>query len=220
MENKNKLVDVVKQILTSSEVESTIHDYYTEEEKHSLYGNLLKNDIIGKMIFSCEEFSEVESIEIVDSPAFNIIESANRATCKEVSTLMLNEDTKFKGKIYIYSIQLSHENFDMNSFMNNGEDDILLTPTIYDQNTFTPRKGITLFFSPETAQDMSLPVCIYNKNGEKIETNKFKENMHKLLDKALDNSEKYKAKGFRKIIVRGYFPEKITSSNITVKVII
>ena len=217
MEKKNKLSDVVKQIITSNKIDSekSITNDSWSPEKYWLGGSILKNDIIGKLLFSCEEFSEVESIEIVDNPAFPLDGNAILT-----DTITLSEDTKFKGKIYIYSIQLSHENFDMNSLMDDSMDNILLTPCIYNPQTFTPKKGITLFFSPEAAQDMSVPVCIYTNNGYKIDVDRFKENMHKLLDKALQNPEEYKAKGFRKIMIRGYFPEKITSSNNTIKVII
>ena len=103
---------------------------------------------------------------------------------------------------------MSSECFDLNSFMLCGKDNILLTPILYDSNDFEPKKGITICFNPETAQDMSVPTCVYNKFGEQTFVNKFREHMHKLLDEGLDNQEKYKAKGFRKIMIRGYFPEK------------
>ena len=214
MENRNKLVSVIKEAFSPNNyIPKELDNYYGE--KYLLQSDILKNEFFGKKIFSCEEFSEVESIEIVDHACFNV-----EGATKTVGSIKISEGTRFKGKIYVYQIQLSPENYDMYSFMQAGQDNILLTPPVYSPNDFIGKQGITLFFNPETAQDMSVPVCVYNNKGERIEEDKFKKSMHKLLDKALDNREKYKAIGFRNIIIRGYFPEEPTKNGEAIKIII
>ena len=200
MEDKNKLAKVLTDIFKTYVLPENQLDYH-------LTPNDLKNSTIGREIFSCDEFSKVDSIEIVDAPCFILADDAIKSTVKQTVTFLATDETKFKGKIYIYSIGLTTEHYDMTSFTNVGEDNILITPLVYDEKSFVGKKGITLFFNPEVAQDLSVASHVYNSKGEKIQEDKFRKSMHRLLDKALDNTDKYKAKGFRKAIIRGYFPE-------------
>jgi hypothetical protein len=78
------------------------------------------------------------------------------------------------------------------------KDDICVTPLIYDPQDFTPRRGITIFFSPEVLQDANIT------NEEK-----FKESLVEKFKKALDNPDEYKAKEKRVILMRGLMNESV-----------
>jgi hypothetical protein len=105
----------------------------------------------------------------------------------------LYDDTKFKGKVYLYNLSLSPEVYDPNLLLNPVKNGAAIGPTMYDPMDFTPIKHILLTWNPEMAQDIS------GINKELT----FKNDIHKLLDDVLENPEEYKIKGERKILLRG-----------------
>ena len=174
-----------------------------------LTSDFLKNEKIAKKIFSCKEFSEVDSIEVISFP--NFILDGKVTTSK---TIMLRENTKFKRKLYIYSIDLTSELFDLSCFSNPTKDMASVSPIVYDQKDFTPIKAVSLFWSPEQLQDESAingKTIVFNNNGEKIEElnaeKKLRKRMHETLDKVLDNLNEYKSRGYRSVMIRGVFSD-------------
>jgi hypothetical protein len=150
----------------------------------------LKKDLepLKEELLKCEEFMFCDDIIFMDLPA-QIIDDTTYTS----QMFKLYDDTKFKGKVYLYNLSLSPEVYDPNLLLNPVKAGAAIGPTIYDPMDFTPRKHILLTWNPEMAQDM------VGINKELT----FKNDIHKLLDDVLENPEEYKVKGERKILLRG-----------------
>jgi len=170
----------LKELLTERFADNLAYptDQYLKKDLEPLKEELLK----------CEEFMFCDDIVFMDLPT-QIIDDTTYTS----QTFKLYDDTKFKGKVYLYNLSLTPEVYDPNLLLNPVKDGAAIGPTIYDPIEFTPRKHILLTWNPEMAQDM-------------IGVNKeltFKNDIHKLLDDVLENPEEYKVKGDRKILLRG-----------------
>jgi hypothetical protein len=170
----------LKELLTERFADNLAYptDQYLKKDLEPLKEELLK----------CEEFMFCDDIIFMDLPT-QIIEDTTYTS----QTFKLYDDTKFKGKVYLYNLSLTPEVYDPNLLLNPVKDGASIGPTIYDPIEFTPRKHILLTWNPEMAQDM-------------IGVNKeltFKNDIHKLLDDVLENPEEYKVKGEKKILLRG-----------------
>ena len=150
----------------------------------------LKKDLepLKEELLKCEEFMFCDDIIFMDLPA-QIIEDTTYTS----QTFKLYDDTKFKGKVYLYNLSLTPEVYDPNLLLNPVKNGASIGPTMYDPMDFTPIKHILLTWNPEMAQDIS------GINKELT----FKNDIHKLLDDVLENPEEYKIKGERKILLRG-----------------
>jgi hypothetical protein len=162
----------------------------------TIYGNRL--EIIKERILQSEEFSECEELIILKHPTVEL-----DGKVKLAETRKLGENQKFKGRCYLLSLALTPEMFDPNKIHTTVLDGACITPTLYDPQTFQPKKKIVLEFSPEMNQEQIL-------NGE--ETN-LRKRLHKTLDKILDNPENYQVKGEKGVIVRGFFEEVVTPTS-------
>lgn len=115
---------------------------------------------------------------------------------KAVQTMKLSEGSSFSGDVYIHSISLSPKLYDPKSYTRFTKEDAVVTPCIYDVETFIPHKYMILKWSPENAQDMST-----------LDGKDFRQYFHKLLDNVLDsiitNDDKYTIKSNRAIMIRG-----------------
>lgn len=170
----------LKELLTERFADNLAYptDQYLKKDLEPLKEELLK----------CEEFMFCDDIIFMDLPT-QIIEDTTYTS----QTFKLYDDTKFKGKVYLYNLSLTPEVYDPNLLLNPVKNGAAIGPTIYDPIEFTPRKHILLTWNPEMAQDM-------------IGVNKeltFKNDIHKLLDDVLENPEEYKVKGEKKILLRG-----------------
>ena len=170
----------LKELLTERFADNLAYptDQYLKKDLEPLKEELLK----------CEEFMFCDDIIFMDLPT-QIIEDATYAS----QTFKLYDDTKFKGKVYLYNLSLTPEVYDPNLLLNPVKNGASIGPTIYDPIEFTPIKHILLTWNPEMAQDIS------GINKELT----FKNDIHKLLDDVLENPEEYKIKGERKILLRG-----------------
>lgn len=139
----------------------------------------------------CDEFSGAEEFEIIHQPVIrNFIGGSVQS-----QTMKINSGTRFTGSVKLYSISLTPETCDLNLMYKPVHEGASISPTTYDETTFTPRKTITMTWLPELAQDVS----IYG--GE----NNARQQFHDLLDRILDHPTNYQVKGFRGIMVRGIF---------------
>lgn len=145
----------------------------------------LKDDLL-----SCDEFSECDEIIFMDKPTREMDDNIMLA-----QTIKIGDETKFKGKIYLYSISLTPEMYDPNMLLEPVKDGAAIGPTIYNPTDFTPRKHILLTWNPEIKQD------ILNIDTEQEQ----KQIIRKLLDDVLNNPEEYRVKGERGVLVRGIF---------------
>ena len=154
-----------------------------------LYGKDLEK--YKKIIMNTDEFKECDSLEILEHP---LVKDKN-GEILTTSTVKLSDVMTFKGKCYLLSLALTPEMYDPNQLIKPVKNGAAMGPTIYDPMTFEPRKHILLTWSPEMAQDLS------GTNDELTLRN----DIHKLLDDVLDNTEEYQTKGFRGVLVRGLF---------------
>lgn len=105
-------------------------------------------------------------------------------------SLLIDENTEqlsklSKGKCYIYSITLTPEVFDPNKKLNPIKDGACISPDFYNPINFLKKKQVMLEFNVEENIELTI------------------KNAKKLLEKVIRNENDYKAKGERKVIVRG-----------------
>ena len=150
----------------------------------------LKKDLepIKEELLKCEEFMFCDDIVFIDLPA-QIIDDTTLTS----QTFKIGDNTKFKGKVYLYNLSLSPIMYDPNKLLTPVKNGAAIGPTIYDPTDFTPRKHILLTWNPEMSQDII---------GLQKELT-FKNDIHKLLDDVLNNPEEYKVKGERGLLLRG-----------------
>ena len=149
------------------------------------------------MITNTEEFSDCDELIILERPTITENESKKVISTE---TFRLGENQKFKGKCYLLSMSLTPIMYDPTSLNEPVLDGCLITPTVYDPQTFEPKKKIIVEFSPELLQD------------GKQDDDSFKTQLRERFDRVLNNPEKYTPKGTRGVIVRGIF-EKVESEN-------
>ncbi len=155
-------------------------------------------------IKQCEEFSECDQIVIMKYPV-TIDEQGNNVSTK---TYKIVPKQKFKGKCYLLSLALTPEMYDPKKIHEPVLDDACITPTLYDPETFIPRKKIFLEFSPEAAQDSSIYSIGTPSMINDLENNnedQLRRKLHETLDKIFDNPEMYQVKGEKGVMVRGAF---------------
>jgi hypothetical protein len=163
------------------------NDKFTDET--CFYGNEL--DKYKNIIKECDEFAKCDSLDILTMP---LVKGKN-GEIYTTNTIKLSDLTEFKGRCYLLSLGLTPEMYDPSRLLKPVKNGAAMGPTIYDIDTFEPRKHILLTWSPEMAQDVS------GANDELTLRN----DIHKLLDDVLDNPEEYKTKGLRGVLVRGLF---------------
>lgn len=154
-----------------------------------LYGNEL--DKYKNIIKECDEFAKCDSLDILTMPLVKKIGGG----VYTANTIKLSDLMEFKGRCYLLSLGLTPEMYDPSRLLKPVKNGAAMGPTIYDIDTFEPRKHILLTWSPEMAQDLS------GDNNELTLRN----DIHKLLDDVLNNPDEYKTKGLRNVLVRGLF---------------
>jgi len=133
----------------------------------------------------CDEFKDVDEFVILKLPVIDDCEKVVQS-----QTYKLEENTKFKKRVFLYNISLTPEIFDPQTLQSAVKDGASISPTLYDLTTFKPYTQISLSVSPEDIQD--------NFELKKAE-------LHELLNKILENPGEYRIKGKRDILVRGIF---------------
>jgi hypothetical protein len=126
----------------------------------------------------------------------------------ETKTYKVVPNQKFKGKCYLLSLALTPEMFDPKKIHEPVLYGACITPTIYNPETFEPKKKIVLEFSPEISQDKTIyaygnPSMI--NDIEDTYEQQLRKQLHETLDKILDNPELYQVKGEKGVMVRGIF---------------
>lgn len=199
-----KLQELINEILSSGELKNK-KGYVINVEgltDNIIYGEELEPYV--DRIKKCEEFSECDEIVIMKFPV-TIDEEKNKIESK---TYKLVPKQKFKGKCYLLSLALTPEMFDPKKIHEPVLDGACITPTLYDPETFMPRKKIVLEFSPEAAQDNLIyaygnPSMI--NDFENTNQEQLKRKLHETIDKIFDNPEMYQVKGEKGVMVRGAF---------------
>ena len=182
-----KLKEFINQLIKEREIDVESKNPF---DMSTFYG---KEDLesIKEKILECDEFSECESLEILDYPNLLIDGKTSNAM-----SYKLNGGEKFKGKCYLLSLNLSPEIYDPKTINEIVKDGAGITPTLYKPENFEPYKKIVLQFSPDKKQD-----GITNHDAV------LRQELHDLLDKIFDNPSDYAVKGERHPLVRGVFEE-------------
>jgi len=199
-----KLQELINEILSSGELENK-KGYLVNVQgltDNMIYGEELEPYL--ERIKQCDEFSECDEIVIMKYPV--TLDENNNSIQTKIYKVVPNQ--KFKGKCYLLSLALTPEMFDPKKIHEPVLNGACITPTIYNPETFEPKKKIVLEFSPEISQDKTIyglgsPSMIEDaeKNGEVI----LRKQLHETLDKILDNPENYQIKGEKGVMVRGVF---------------
>jgi hypothetical protein len=154
-------------------------------------------------LLETDAFSDVKSLSFLDAPSFTKENGENILT----ENFIVTDGIKYRGDAYIYSISLTGQMFDSESLTTPIKDNALISHAIYDPTTFTPKKIISLFFSPEVMQDLQMKVDYKTLEDE------LRASMHETLDKVFDNPKEYQVMPFYYVMVRGYFTEQIEWKN-------
>lgn len=194
-----KLENLINEILTSPDFQERLLENKLGIMDVCVYGPNLEP--YKDKILECEEFAECEELIIMKFPV-TIDGDGNKINTK---TYKITENQKFKGKCYLLSLSLTPEMFDPNKMYEPVLNGSCITPTVYDINTFEPRKKIIMEFNPEADQDFE------RINPE----NEIRKKLHERLDQILDNPENYRIKGTRGVLVRGVFEIVETQTGIT-----
>jgi len=106
-----------------------------------------------------------------------------------------NDDPKHTGKVgYVYKVFFTPKMYEPASLYEPVKDGCVFAPTIYDTETFEPKRSITLTWNPELLQDRSeYPESEYKDDKQMIRD---------MLEKVLSNPEEYRPEGFRACGVR------------------
>lgn len=112
----------------------------------------------------------------------------------ETKTTKLGDDNvKYEEKTgYIYQIRFTPIMYDPKTLYNAVKDGCTITPMLYNPETFVPHRKITLTWSPEQVQDLSV------NNSEEV----IKQTLRDQLEKVLANPEDYMPEGMRGILLR------------------
>jgi len=131
-------------------------------------------------LMKCDEFKEATEFVILATP----FADNGKEAVKTVS-VKIGEKTKFKNKVYLYSLMETPEIFDPRKIHVPVKNGACITPVQYDPITFMPRKEILLSVNVEQELERKI--------------------LHDLLDDILDNPKEYAVRGEKGIIVRGIF---------------
>ena len=199
-----KLQELINEILSSGELKNKkgFAVNVIGLTDNTIYGEDLEPYV--DRIKQCEEFSECDEIIVMKYPV-TIDGQGNNVSNR---TYKVVPKQKFKGKCYLLSLSLTPEMYDPKKIHEPVLDDACITPTLYDPETFIPRKKIVLEFSPEAAQDSSIYSIGTPSMINDLENNnedQLRRKLHKTLDKIFDNPEMYQVKGEKGVMVRGAF---------------
>ncbi len=199
-----KLKELINEILSSGELKNK-KGFAVKVEgltDSTIYGEELEPYL--ERIKQCEEFSECDEIVIMKFP----VTTDDRGNSVSTKTYKIVPQQKFKGKCYLLSLSLTPEMYDPKKIHEPVLDGACITPTLYNPETFTPKKKIVLEFSPEASKDQSIYALGNPSMINDLENNhqeQLRKKLHETLDKVFDNPEMYQVKGEKGVMVRGAF---------------
>ena len=165
------------------ELTKSIPDAFSLGNENFLQGERLRVSFVLDKLKTLDEFSECE-LDIIDTPFHDGLQT---------QVLKLGKNTKFKGKLHLYSISLTPKLYNPETYRKPVKDGCVLTPIIYNPEDFTPFKEIIIRFNPESEPGIT----------EEMK----KEQIKGKLEEILNNPQEYEPKGERGILIRGIFSE-------------
>lgn len=151
---------------------------------------------IKEQLLKCEEFENTKEIIVLENPVA-VLEIDGKEKIYSSSTLKLYEGVRFKERVYLYSIFLAPNIFDVQNLTHPVKDDICVTPVYWNEG-FVPKQIISVFVQPELLQDM-----------EVLGKEDLKEKIIENFKKALDNPNEYLIKGKRPVMMRFIHEESV-----------
>ena len=187
-----KLKDLLESIFKNGPLPQITEDGQSLSEDYILNKTYLEE--FKDLLMTCDEFKDVTELILPDYPVF-LMDETKKVNC---FNLFLYDELKIKNKCYLYSINLTPPIFNLDNINSVVKNNASLTPTIYDDKTFTPYREIKLRWSPETTQDVDTFNFV-------TEENNLRQRLHETLDDILDNPKEYQIKPNRSVIIRGVF---------------
>lgn len=103
------------------------------------------------------------------------------------------DNPDYAGKVgYVYKVLFTPKMYDPNILHTPVKDGCVISPVMYDPTTFSPKRSITLEWSPEFPQDINSTRTW--EDDKKV--------IHDMLEKVLENPEEYMPEGFRYGMIR------------------
>lgn len=131
----------------------------------------------------------------------NLDLSANTLKVDDMHTFKLSNETKFVGDFILDYITFTPQLFVGSVLTVRPDNDAIISPTLYDLETFTPYRYIKIWLTPEHGGDISDKVI--------------KNNLMDRFEKILNNPEEYASVKTHGLLLRGKFKTSITDTTIT-----
>lgn len=151
----------------------------------SIKGEELKK--IKESILECDEFKNVQSLIILESP----VVVGDNDKILSTSQVKIQENLSFSGTVYLYDIKVNKNTNDITNILSPiKEEGAAVTNCMMGFSGLKPLKKIILDFSIENLQD---------------DDNKERNRLHQLLDNVLDNVNSYENNKMLDVFLRGIF---------------
>ena len=165
----------------------------TSDRNDAIYGEELRQ--FKDKLLQCDEFKDCEMLEFLPVP---IIQNKEGKAISAV-TMLIGDDTKFKGRCFLLSLDLSPTMYDPETMYEPVKDGVALTPVMYNPINFAPYRKLVLPVNVEGMQD---------------DLKLVRAELNTLIDKVLENPAEYQTKGFRKVMARGIFERIETETSV------
>lgn len=158
---------------------------------YTLMPDQLKIQGFKERLLKCDEFKNTKKLIILDKP----VQKDEDGKFKQTSTIYIDENIEFGETVYLYNIYLGPEEYNTTDLTKPVKDNITVLPTSYSEEDSTPKKGLTIFWSPDKKQD-------YQDSYNKTEEDFVKEKVIDKVKQAFENMEEYEVRGRRKVAMR------------------
>jgi len=139
-----------------------------------------------QQLLKCDEFKNTNNLVILDVPERPLLEGGTTITVP----VLLGEDYKFAETVYLYAISLTPPIYDPEVVNKSVKDGIVISPTLYNIETFIPYKSLKIEWCPEHSLDRSITDADFQ--AEFLER----------IKEALDNPKEYTPISERRIFIR------------------
>lgn len=154
-------------------------DNLTEEQRLQVEAELIKHFQFSRIVWMDLPAGLTEESKPIVAESFIIHDTENP------------KHTDLIG--YVYKVLFTPKMYGPIELYSPVKDGCVFAPTVYNPETFEPKKSITLTWCPEFPQDINAPVRTYEDDKQMIRD---------MLEKVLDNPEEYKPEGFRGCMIR------------------
>ena len=147
-------------------------------------------DEIKDLLLETDEFKDVDELIIVDKPMVTNKDGSPIL----IPTTKISDNTKFKKKVYLYSISLTPTIYDTSQTEDKrilDEQGMLVSPKMYNSKDFTPYHKLSMYIN-------------HSLEGQ-IDLEDLRKELYGKIDTLVDNIEKYRMEGDRGVMIRGLY---------------